>query len=240
MKVKIGLTSGWEPGSVVDGWPLIYVNKGLCERLEQAGALPIIFPPVEDEMMYEEYLDWVDAVIVSGEVLSIKRNVMQNGDRDVLRNSNPLRYRNERAIIKAARKRNLPLLGICRGYQVLNVESGGTMKDGDVNLDNKIVHQQGGTIPPDRPSHRITISSGTRLHQMLNTEQVMVNSFHRQALDKLPADFQVGAVADDGNIEAIEAIGKWIAMGLQFHPEMLREQIWNRFFSEFIELIKKG
>jgi gamma-glutamyl-gamma-aminobutyrate hydrolase PuuD len=159
---------------------------------------------------------------------------------DVLRNSNPLRYRNERAVIRTALKRNLPLLGICRGYQVLNVEAGGTMKDGDVNLNNSINHQQGGTIPPERPSHRLTISRGTRLYRMLNTEQVMVNSFHRQALGKIPANFKVSAVADDGNIEAIEAVGKRVAVGLQFHPEMLRDEVWSRFFVEFIRLIKTG
>lgn len=237
MKVRIGITSGWEPGTVVEGWPLVYVNKGISDQIEQAGALPVIFPLVEDVRMYEEYLNLVDAVIVSGEVLSIKRNVMQSGDKDVLRNSNPLRYSNEQAVIRTALKRNLPLLGICRGYQILNVETGGTMKDGDINIGNSITHQQGGIIPPDQPSHMITITPGTRLHRLLNTEQIMVNSFHRQALEKVPTEFMVSALADDGNIEAIEAVGERIAIGLQFHPEMLKGQVWSRFFVEFIKLV---
>jgi putative glutamine amidotransferase len=237
MKVKIGITSGWEPGTVVDGWPLVYVNKGLSDQLERVGALPVVFPVVEDGKMYEEYLNLVDAVIVSGEVLSIKRNVMRDGVKDVLRDSNPLRYCNEQAVVRTALKRNLPLLGICRGYQVLNVEAGGTMKDGDINIGNSVMHQQGGIIPPDRPSHRITITPGTKLHRMLNVEQATVNSFHRQALGKIPPGFVVGAVADDGNIEAIEAGGEQIVIGLQFHPEMLEGQIWSCFFAEFIKLI---
>lgn len=240
MKVRIGITSGWEPGTVVEGWPLVYVNKGISDQLERAGALPVIFPLVEDVRMYEEYLNLVDAVIVSGEVLSIKRNVMREGDKDVLRNSNPLRYRNEEAIIRIALEWKKPLLGICRGYQVLNVVAGGTMKDGDINIGNSVVHQQGGMIPPDQPSHRITIAPGTRLHRMLKVDQVMVNSFHRQALEKIPADFKVCAVADDDNIEAIEAAGEQIAIGLQFHPEMLTEQIWSDFFREFIKLIEEA
>lgn len=237
VKVKIGITSGWEPGSIVEGWPLVYVNKGSVEGLERAGAIPVILPILDNRDLFNEYMDMVDGIIVSGEVLSIKRNVVKDGGNNPLYNSNPLRYENESAVIRTAIKKDIPLLGICRGYQVLCVELGGGMKEGDVTIGNKVIHQQGGTALPDTGVHNISIQSGTRLQNMLGTENITVNSFHRQVVETIPEGFRVSAVAPDGSIEAIETTDERFIMGLQFHPEMMRGEIWNNFFRKFVEIV---
>lgn len=237
MQVKIGITSGWEPGTVVEGWPLVYANKGIIDIIVGAGAIPIIIPVVEDEGLYENYMDMIDGIIVSGEVLSIKRNVFEDGGDNVLYNSNPLRYRNEKAAIQMAIRKNIPILGICRGHQVLNVEEGGTMKDGDITIGNEVIHQQGGIKPPDQTAHAISIVQGTKLHKMLNEETVEVNSFHRQAVGKIPSGYIASAISEDGNIEAIETEDSRLIMGLQFHPEMMEGHIWSQFFKNFIKAV---
>jgi len=238
MPVRIGITSGWEPGTVVEGWPLIYVNKGVVDNLEKSGAIPVIIPVLENESLIDWYMDFLDGVIVCGEVLSIKRNVVKDIGKNVLQNSNPLRYKNEMAVIKAAKNHNKPLLGICRGYQVLAVVEGGSVSDDDINVGNDVIHQQGGIMLPDCAIHSIRITPGSKLWNMLKRDHVMVNSFHRQALDRVPEGYIVSAVAEDGSIEAIEAADDRFMMGLQFHPEMLRDDIWKDFFKEFISIVE--
>lgn len=238
MKVVIGITSGWEPGTVVNDWPLVYVNKGLVESLEKAGAVPVIIP-VLGGGGWQDYLSFVDGVVASGEVLSIKRNVMKDGGDNVLYNSNPLRYENEANVIKLAVARGIPVLGICRGYQVLNVEMGGTMKAGDITEGNEVMHQQGGIVPPWQGVHEVKIVPGTKLHRMLQVDQVLVNSFHRQAVERIPEGYVVRGVAPDGNIEAIEFAGEEFVMGLQFHPEMLPGEVWENFFQQFVAVVRE-
>jgi len=238
MKVKIGITTGWEPGTVVEGWPLIYGSKDLVDRIERAGGLPILIPILENQELIPEYIQMVDGIIVSGEVLSIKRNVMNDYSNNVLYNSNPLRYVNEEKVITESIKSNIPLLGICRGYQVLCVQQGGTVFDDDINLNTNVVHQQKEiAVPPQKPVHRVSIPKDTKLYQLINRESVMVNSFHRQAVKEVPKGYRVCATSEDGYIEGIESV-KGFSVGIQFHPEALEEDIWEDFFKNFIAIVK--
>lgn len=238
MSIKIGITGGWEPGTVVEGWPLVYTNKGVVENVEKHGALPIIIPILEEIEAYEQYMEFIDALIVSGEMLSIKKNVLKEGGDNPLYNSNPLRYENEKAAINAAIKKGIPILGICRGHQVLSVELGGTMKEGDITENNPIMHQQGNIELPTVGVHNIKIKSDTKLYDLIKTDQIMVNSFHRQAVENVPTGFIVSATTEDGNIEAIEYDGEEFIVGVQFHPEMMQGNIWDNFFKEFIQIAK--
>jgi putative glutamine amidotransferase len=236
--VRIGVTSGWEPGTVVEGWPMVYVNKGLTDSLEEAGAIPIIIPIFDNTQHITSYMDFIDAIIIAGEILSVKRNVVKAIGTNVLENSNPLRYKNEMAAIQAAIRHKKPLLGICRGFQVLTVVEGGSVGDNDINIGNHVLHQQGGVYPPDVGSHRIHITPESKLFDMLKVHSPVVNSFHRQAVDKMPDGYRVAARSEDHHIEAIESISGPFRMGLQFHPEMLTEKIWKDFFVEFVNLVR--
>lgn len=239
MTIRIGITSGWEPGTVVEGWPLVYTNKGAIENVEKHGGVPVMIPILENLDLYDEYMKLIDGIIVAGEVLSIKRNVVKGGGDNPLYSSNPLRYENEKAAINSAIKSGIPILGICRGYQVLNVELGGSMKDGDITIDNPIIHQQGGIELPNKGVHKISIKPNTKLHGLLKVDEIMVNSFHRQAVGDLPEGFIVSATTEDGHVEAIESADDRFIIGVQFHPEMLDDDIWNTFFKEFIKVAKK-
>lgn len=233
----IGVTTGCEPGEVVEGWPLIYTNRHIVKRLENAGALPILIPILDDSKAIKDIIDMVDAVIVSGEVLSIKRNVFKTHSSNVLYNSNPLRYECERTAILGAIEGDKPLLGICRGFQVLNVEEGGSMKDYDITKDNPIIHQQGGIAPPQKPIHEIKIQENTKLKRLLGVDKIMVNSFHRQAVENIPKGYTESAVSPDGCIEAIEVIDDRWVLGVQFHPEILENEIWDIFFKNFVKKV---
>jgi putative glutamine amidotransferase len=236
LKPVIGVTSGWEPGALVEGWPLAYTPRHLITRLEQAGAAPIILPVVDDVRLYVQYIRMIDGIVIAGEVLSIHRNVLAETSGNVLKNSNPLRYNNEEAAIRYALQDDIPLLSVCRGHQVLNVTAGGDMKSYDITAGNEVVHQQGGQRPPHEGAHEISIRRGTKLHQIVGADRIKVNSFHRQAVGTVPEGFVACAFAADGHIEAIEAEDKdKFVMGLQFHPEMMEGPQWNVLFEQFVE-----
>lgn len=238
-KVRVGITSGWEPGSLVSGWPLIYTVKACVDAVEKVGGIPLILPVMSNASSRNRVLDVVDALIVSGEVLSIKHDVLKNKNSMSLENQNPLRYANERDYIKGALKRRIPLLGICRGHQVLNVVCGGMMYLDDISLlkpENAVMHQQGDK-KPEEAVH--SISAEGQLAEILGKKELMVNSFHRQAVKNPPPGFNVVARSQDGMIEAIASTEHDFALGLQFHPEVLPDPIWLNIFKGLFEAGKR-
>ena len=119
---------------------------------------------------------------------------------------------------------NLPLLGICRGMQLLNVLLGGTLiQDLPSRLGDKISHDD-----PDRSrdqlSHSVSISSESKLHPIFGRDQLGVNSFHHQGIARLGEGLEAVAWSEDEVIEAVEGKGESFLIGLQWHPESL----WRR------------
>lgn len=234
-KARIGITCGWEPGQVVEGWALTYAGKSLVERVEAAGAVPVLIPVLDQPELAAEYMPFLDGLVLSGEVLSIKRNVIVEHERNILRNSNPPRYDTEAAMIRAGLQAGKPMLGICRGFQVLVVEEGGSVLDGDVNENNYVLHQQGPGIPPSKTVHVINVQPGSTFHTLLGgVESTMVNSFHRQAVVNIPPGYVASARAPDDVVEVIEADDGRLVIGLQFHPEAINTPLWTQFFARFV------
>ena len=117
--------------------------------------------------------------------------------------------------------RSLPMLGICRGCQVINVGFGGTLIQ-DLPSQKGVCHYQENKNDPY--FHDVRITPGTRLRSCIGRDTLRVNSYHHQAVDKVAPGFRISAVAPDGTVEAIEsaAPGQFI-MGIQWHPEMILE-----------------
>ena len=235
MSVIIGVTTGWEPGVTVKGWPSVYVNKHLTDCIYQAGAIPLMIPVTDNHCALQKALRHCDGLIMSGETLSIQQNVMVENETNLLRKSNPIRYDYEAYLIKTAIALQIPVLGICRGFQVMNVELGGEVTDYDINIDNHILHQQNEVLPPEEGAHKISIMENTILQKIVNRSELFVNSYHRQGTVKVAPGFVVSAVSDDGNIEAIESVRTPTMIGVQFHPEMMQGA---EFFQIFCNLVQ--
>jgi putative glutamine amidotransferase len=128
----------------------------------------------------------------------------------------------ELGLVRAARRRGLPVLAICRGMQALNVARGGTLVQHVPDLSEQIQHRQ--SEPASQPTHGVTIAADSRLARVAGSERIHVNSFHHQAIDRLGAGLQPAAWADDGVIEAVEAQGAAFTLGVQWHAECLTER----------------
>jgi putative glutamine amidotransferase len=230
-----------------------FLRQAYIHSVVAAGGLPILLPVGVDLAMLEDYLDGVEGLILSG-----------GGDIDSayfgelphpgLGEISPERDEFEIELVRLALKREIPLVGICRGVQVLNVAAGGDIYQ-DL-LDQKpggIMHQQ--NAPRDYPIHPVAVASGSRLAQVLTLESkwdsglkydldldssgitMRVNSLHHQAIRKVAPNFRVSAWAPDGVIEAVEIITDTLVIGVQWHPEYLWEKD-PRFLGLFRSLVE--
>ena len=121
-------------------------------------------------------------------------------------------------MLAAAAERDLPLLGICRGMQALNVSRGGTLNQHLPDI-TAVEHRQ--AHAPFEPAHDATIVRGSRLHQLARTTELAVNSYHHQAIAQIGTGLTACATAPDGTIEAVSDPAAQFCLGVQWHPETL-------------------
>src|SRR5699024_9984154 len=135
-----------------------------------------------------------------------------------LKEQNPMRYVFEYKLIEAALQNGIPMLGICRGHQMINDVRGGTV----VNLDTKKHRQEN---PSEEASHTVKVETGTKLHEAVLREEVPVNSFHSQVIEQPGEGLKVTAYSHDGFIEGIESANdNQFVLGVQFHPEFMTQE----------------
>ncbi len=136
----------------------------------------------------------------------------------------------EGALLDEALVRDLPVLGICRGLQFLNVHLGGTLRQ----------HIDGHKYPKVREVHSVTIAPGSRLEAILATREYVVNSRHHQAAERVGAGLAVTATAPDGVVEALELPGKRFVLAVQWHPEARTDSPDARLFDAFLKALSAG
>ena len=151
----------------------------------------------------------------------------------------PQRDRFELALVPTALDRGLPILGICRGMQVLNVALGGTLvQDIPSERPSPVVHQRT-RDEKTRRDHRVAIAPGTRLAALAGAPDAAVNSRHHQAVDRVAPGLTVSAVAPDGVAEAVESAGDPWLVAVQWHPENLAgDPVSERLFGEFLRVAR--
>jgi putative glutamine amidotransferase len=178
--------------------------------IEAAGGMPVVLPPLGDAVAF---LDRLDGVCLSGGP-DLDPDAYGEAERHAeLGPTEPGLDAFELALARAADERGLPLLGICRGAQALNVARGGSLHQ---HLPG---HRQ--TEPATATTHAVDVEPGTLLARLVGTGALDVNSFHHQAVDRLGRGLEVTAFAPDGTIEAIEAPGPRFLLGVQWHAEGL-------------------
>ena len=128
----------------------------------------------------------------------------------------------EYAVVRQGLRNRLPILGVCRGAQALNVARGGTLCQHlpDV-VGDQVTHRQRDDAP--RTTHSVEVLPGTRLSELLGARSLSVNSFHHQAVERLGRGLRVGARAPDGTIEAVEDPRRPFVLAVQWHAETLAD-----------------
>lgn len=196
------------------------------KAVEHAGGLPVVLPPL-DHAAIEPLLDRLDGLCLSGGP-DLDPDAYGQPPHDLLGLVEPDLDAFELALAQAADARGMPVLGICRGAQALNVARGGTLHQhvADVVGDG-IAHRQAEVARI--ATHLVVVDDGTRLASIAGAGELAVNSFHHQAVDRLGRDLVATARSTDGLVEAIEDPGaETLFLGVQWHAEGLPEDPRHR------------
>ncbi|HVL95929.1 MAG TPA: gamma-glutamyl-gamma-aminobutyrate hydrolase family protein [Solirubrobacteraceae bacterium] len=197
------------------------VGFSYLEAVEQAGGIPVVLPPLAADAT-DALLDRVDALCLSGGP-DITPSSYGADPHEQLGPTEPQLDRFELHLARRARLRGLPLLGICRGLQILNVSRGGTLVQHLPDRDGvRLEHRQG--VPGDVPTHRVRIERASRLERVVGGTGLDVNSFHHQAVDRLGAGLRAVAWSADGVVEGVEVPSGEFVVGVQWHAECLVER----------------
>ena len=183
----------------------------------EAGGTPVVIPSYDDDKALVSLLDRLDGIVLSGGA-DIDPDYLGEEPLECV-SINPRRDRQELTLVHLAVDRQIPVLGICRGIQVLTAALGGKLYQ-DIKAQHDqpaIEHSQ--TIARGLPSHQVKLLKDSLLYGFFKKETLAVNSFHHQAVKEVPAGFRVTAVAPDGIIEGMESTAFRPILGVQWHPE---------------------
>jgi putative glutamine amidotransferase len=189
-------------------------NDNYVDAVWRAGGYPVILPCVEDPEAVDGALAMVDGILVAGGP-DIDPHYFGEEPEPGLGDVVPAMDAFEVPLIQGAIRQGIPVLGICRGEQVLNVALGGKLFQ-DIKP-GKIMHQQ--KAPRYHRSHRVDVVDRTRLGGLIGAGEHLVNSFHHQAVSELGKGLIVTAAAPDDTIEGVELPGDLFVVGVQWHPE---------------------
>ena len=213
MRPIIGITcttTGSDKGS--HGIGADYINA-----VEHAGGTPILLPLIQSDSCIADFLSLADGLLLSGGV-DVDPFLYGEESQPKMGAINVDKDRVEMCLTPKALQMDLPVLAICRGIQILNVASGGTLyQDLSMSPDPVLKHRQ--DAPRWYATHAIHVEEGTRLMNILGHSTIRVNTFHHQAVKDIAPGFVVSAVAGDGIIEGIESVRHTFAVGVQCHPE---------------------
>jgi len=216
--VIIGVTAATEPARWgVWNQPADLAPTGYARSVQRAGGIAVLLPT--DPTVTADpgpLLDRIDGLILAGgadvdpasyDAEPAPRTADTRPDRDEF----------EIALARAALERDLPLLGVCRGFQLVNVAAGGTLEQ---HLPDVLGHERHRTVPGQFDEHEVELEAGSRIAEICDSRLITVQSHHHQGLDRI-ADGLVltGHAVPDGISEAWEIPGRDFALGVQWHPE---------------------
>lgn len=233
MRPLIGISANEEGAS--KGRQGLYIGADYTDGIYDAGGLAWVLPFTTQPEMIADIADRLDGLLLTGGV-DVDPRYFGEEPRIGLGEISPVRDEMESLLLRAVLDRNKPVLGICRGIQVMNAVLGGTLyQDLPREWSAKLQHAQ--QAPRQHMAHVVAVVPNTRLADIYGEQQVPVNTFHHQAVHHLAPGFVACAHSRDGLIEAMERPGADFVLGVQWHPENL----WRihsghrRLFGAFIE-----
>jgi Predicted glutamine amidotransferases len=230
MKPLIGITTYYVRdreiiGNRLRGLPgqdMMMSTMDYSRCIEEAGGIPVAIPVIESESYMNDLIARLEGILFTG-----------GSDIDPTRYNSPFqrglgmivpeRDNFELKLLDNALKQNKPILGICRGFQLLNVYCGGTLYQDIGHANITEVEHVGLMAPKEHPTHKVWLQKGSRVYNAYQQEEVFVNSFHHQTIEKLGENLIATGKSPDGLIEALEHKNYDFVVGVQWHPEMMSD-----------------
>ena len=216
----------------------IFLNQSYFDAIIKSGGIPVALPLLQDEKIILETINRFDGIILSGgSDINPKYYNQINSGKSLEINS--FRDESEEKIVRVLIESDIPVLGICRGMQAINVFCGGSMiQDIPSEYETEISHS---LTKPEIAFHKISVEKSSPLSEIMGFGEHIVNSYHHQAIKEIATGFSVCATAEDGLIEAIYHKNKKFFLGVQWHPERDHETaVKNKdILDEFIKICSK-
>jgi len=226
--IPTGLPSSW------------VMNQRYFLAATMVGAVPWMIPLLDDDIhTLREIYERLDGLLIPGGV-DISPREYGEEIRKECGNLDPARDRVELQLVRWAIADRKPVLGLCRGLQVINVASGGTLWQ-DLASQNPVFHKHDyfptAGFERDHLAHDVALVAGSRLQRLMEANAVPVNSMHHQGIRRLGVDLLASAVAPDGLIEAVESTDDSFLIGVQWHPEVfeMTDPHTRHLFGGFIQ-----
>jgi putative glutamine amidotransferase len=201
-----------------------------------ANGLPVILPIWLDQDV-QQLVEMLDGIVITGGG-DIDPTIFGEEPHPQLGTISPGRDSFEMALIQAFLKKNKPILGICRGMQILNLTIGGDMFQDIYSQSEQPLLQHSQKANRTHRAHYVEAQEGSLMAKLAGQSKFMVNTFHHQAVRNVPEPLMISGVASDGVIEAIESVEHRFVLGVQWHPEALAvagEEMNKRIFAEFVK-----
>ena len=227
----VGVTLDSEEPGGYSRLPWYALRQNYCEAVARAGGLPILLPHEPEQAA--AYLDRIDALVVTGGAFDVDPTLFGAATRHSTVKLKTRRTAFELEITRGALARDMPVLGICGGQQLLNVVLGGTLiQHIPDEVADALAHEQ--PNPRTEAGHRVKVAPGTLLHRICGADELEVNSAHHQAVKDVGAGVVIDALAPDGVIEGIEDPRYRYCLGVQWHPEYSISQGDEKIFDALI------
>ena len=206
------------------------------EAVAAAGGLPVYVPPGLDPETLRDLYDRLDGLLLPGGP-DVRPALYGQSQHPMSLVIDDPRDALELRLARWAAAEDLPVLGICRGHQVLNVALGGTLvQDIPSQVNTTLKHDQVDGLPRSNRLHTVAIAEDSQLAAILGETHVSVNSLHHQSVAEVAPGARVTATAPDGVVEALEVPGKPFLLSVQWHPEDLyaEDPAMARLFEAFV------
>jgi putative glutamine amidotransferase len=213
-----------------------YVGQGYVRAITEGGGRALLVPHVAgfEEEIAADVMEAADGLLLAGGTDIDPATYGQTIRNDQTQQPDPSRDRLELALVAEARDRGIPILGICRGFQILNVAYGGTLDQHRPHRDSTIIQDPNLRIELTE----VSLSAGSRAAQSVGAEKLGVYCLHHQSIDVVGDGLRVTGVAPDGLIEALEDPGADFILGVLWHPEqMLESEHSQSIYRSFLDAI---
>ena len=218
------------------GRPVYCNNRTYTHAIEHAGGIPLLIPILHDLTALEELLPRLDGLLLSGGA-DIQPHAYGGDPHPSIDEGDPRLDKLELAVTRLALEADMPVLGVCRGMQVLNVVLGGDLyQDVSDQYPGSIQHCNR-DFPRTHITHRVYVEPGSRMEAVLGTREFGVNSLHHQAVKHAGKGVRISGWAEDGVAELLEVDGYDFVLGVQCHPEEVYafEPTCARLFKAFVQ-----